>query len=885
MRCASVSIGIVEYAHRFYSSSDMRLRYAVGDAKAFHRYASLGWPAREAPQHRLLCDREATFERLREAVTTITDGGQLDLFFLYLSGHGEITNDGAGWFCLADAEPGVPSFDGAAIDSCLNGVDADHILVFIDCCYAEAVVAGSQSFAIGKGRRARLVAASCRADQRAWEDDGLKRSIFSDVLLRALSTDSTIADARGQVDVQARLLPYLRDQVPTAASAMKRGYDQDPITGGFLSGPLMMPVVSTTSLGRPLTISQAIRAGVRRFLVAGLVAIFVALSIADALIFHLAVDGTGELIVRPGFSATYAALPFHTISNVDTGLSIRDIDTDKDSPATDKLLAALAAGSLWGFATHRDIHHVRTWLAPLESHLRPAVRNLLRAVVFGEWTTPNVDHDPPPLAETFFIAALQGKRPSEIGKGVYPIDLSLRWECTDRVSNQLDFTRLQEDPEVFRRDMRWVVATAPSEPAARARIFADLVKMTAYRGLQETGCEERLANLELSGCLRSGNVDEKLLIEFDGFATSLERVAGDSPTDAFRAAVAPFLESTKGTWCSLPGTFATAVAGTTQTSLGAEGRLRSILESYDRSKQGDTGGNPQQQMAEHGLDRLAHRRRLDPITLQRLYQIIARDTPDLTAPVPAMALLKEVAVSQELTPDLRNLLFRNLRHETGAGDFSALTACNLLARNFAFLNSDERTNVRRWLADAASANVFVSEFHEALGFVSLTEPLPANQLGLLGARLSSMSRFPPQATSYRGEMVITSTGDSAAVALGRVAQAGSLPRDILERLANIAAARTEIEEREEIVRGLARQWYRRATDLADRIRDRLPTGRGDATRRALEVDVAVSALADIPASERKRLLNRLIAMWSHEPDPSQRVALATIIGSLGLILK
>jgi hypothetical protein len=749
MRCTSVSIGIVEYVHQSYSTSDMRLRYAVGDAKAFHRYVSLGRPATEAPRHVLLCDKEATFGRLREAIAIVSAGGPLDLFFLYLSGHGEITSDGAGWFCLADAEPCVPSFDAAAIDLCLKGVDANHIVVFVDCCYAEAVVAGSQSFAIHKGRRARLVAASCRADQRAWEDEGLKRSIFSDILLRALSTDSPIADPRGQVDVQARLLPYLRDQVPAAASAMKRGYDQDPITAGFLSGPLTLPVVSTTSLGRPLTIPQAIRAGVRRFLVAGLVTIVVALLIADALIFHLAVDLTGELIVRPGFSATYAVLPFHAIPNLDTGLSIRDI-----SPDQDKLLAALAAGSLSGVMTHRDIHGVKTWLAALEPGLRPAARKRQGAVVFGELTTPNVDSDPPPLTETLFLAALQGKPPSEIGHRVYPFDLALPWECTESVSNQLDFTRLLENSGVFRSDMQWVAATAAPEPAARARKFADLVKMAAYRALHETDCKECFVNPDASGGSRSGSPsvdrDENLLIEFDGFATALERVADDNPTDAFRAAVAPFLESTKETWCSVHGAFASAIAGTTQTSLEGEGKLRSILESYDRSKQGDTGGNPQQQMAEHGLERLAHRRRLDPITLQALYQIIARDTPDLTAPVPAMALLKEVSVSQPLTPDLKNLLFRNLRPETGAGDFAPLLAGNLLARNFAFLNSDERTKVRQWLADAASANAFVSEFHEALGFVSLTEPLPSNQLGLLGARLSSMSRFAPQATNTTG---------------------------------------------------------------------------------------------------------------------------------------
>ena len=188
MRCASVSVGIVDYADPSYGSSEMRLRYAVGDAEAFHRYMSVGWPSGDNGRHFLLRDREAVIGRLTEAVATAADG-PLDLFFLYLSGHGDVSADGSGWFCLADAQSGLPSLDGAVIDHWLTAVDAACVIAFIDCCHAEAVVAGSQSFAIRTGRLGRVVAASCRADQRAWEDDALKRSIFSDILLRALSTD------------------------------------------------------------------------------------------------------------------------------------------------------------------------------------------------------------------------------------------------------------------------------------------------------------------------------------------------------------------------------------------------------------------------------------------------------------------------------------------------------------------------------------------------------------------------------------------------------------------------------------------------------------------------------------------------------------------------
>jgi Caspase domain len=855
MRCASVSVGIVDYADLSYSGSEMRLRYAVGDAEAFHRYTSLGWPSEHGSRHCLLRDREAVIERLVAAVDAVGADGPLDLFFLYLSGHGEVSADGSGWFCLVDAQPHLASLDGAAIDRCLTAVDADYVIVFIDCCHAEAVVAGSQSFAIRKDRRARVVAASCRADQRAWEDDGLKRSVFSDILLRALSTDSPLADARGQVDLQARLLPYLRDQVPIATSAIKRGHDQDPVTAGFLSGPLTLPVVSATSLGRPLTVPQAIRAGVRRFLVAGLIAIVVALAIADLMIFHLAVDSTGEVVVRPGFSATYAFLPIHFIANLDTGLSIRDI-----APSNDKMLAELALGSMWGTATHRDHHGLKTWLAALQPGLVGATREPLRALAFGESPTLHVDNDRPPIVETLFLAKLRGKSPSEIGRAIYPYDPALPWECAEQVSNQFDFTRLLAEPEVFRRDVEWIAATAPAEPTARAKGLADIVKITAYRALSEKNGEKRLT-------------------EFDAFATAVERIAGFSPTNAFRTAAAPFFRSTKGTWCAFHASFAAAIAGGPQDSLAAEAELRTIFQLYDRSKEGD-GGSPEQLIAVHGLARLAHHRSLNPATMQALYEMIKRDDADLTAVTPATALLTEIAVCQKLSPDLKALLLDNLRRETSAADFAPLTATNLLARNFAFLDSAQRAKLRQWLAAEAPANALSSRLHEAIGFVALTERIPVDQLGLLQAQLSSISRFPPQATDYRGAPVITASGDLAAIALGRVGQSRTLSADTTERLANFAAARTEIEGREEIVRGLAKQWFGEATDLTEAIRNRLAACRGDANRRALDIEIARSAVMKLPASERKHILDQLIALWLREVEPAQRVALARLIGSV-----
>jgi Caspase domain len=853
MRCASISIGIVDYADPAYAGSDMRLRYAVGDAEAFHRYVSLAWPSPDNARNLLLRDREAAVpEDVLGAVQAVAAHGPLDLFILYLSGHGEAGLDGRGWFCLSNARPGTPSLDSEGIDRCIAQVDADAILVFVDCCHAEAVVAKSQSFSIHQGRRARIVGASCRADQRSWEDDALKRSIFSDILLRGLSTDSPLANPTGQVDVQGKLLSYLRDQVPTAVSAAKRGQSQEPVTFGFMGGPLDMPVVSTASLGRPLSITEAIRVGVRRSLVSLLVMAILALAISDLLVYHLAVSSTGAILVRPGLASTYSFLPVHLVSDLDSGLSIRDI-----SPKSDRLLAGLASGSIWGISTRRDDHGQKPWLAKLESGLIKTTLNPVRVLAFGASPKFDVNNDPAPVTEAVFLARLQRKSTLEVGQSLYPLDAGLSWACTDKVSNQLDFTILESETPVFERDTDFIATTASADPKARAQTLANLVKLSAYRAFHEENGDKRVA-------------------EFRVFVNAAELVTGTDPGDQFRQAVAPFLGSTKGTWCALHGSFVSAIAGDWQESLSGESNLRVVLQSFDRSKQGDLS-SAEQSMAVIGLAHLGHHRQLDPNTIHAVYAIIERDG-NLDAQMPATDLLKELATSQRFSPELSGLLFAKLESKD---DLSQITAANLLGRNYRFLDPSQKEVLRRWFSKEAAPNAFVSDVHEAIGFISLYETIPEDQLRLLLARLSALSRFPPEATDYRGETVIEASGDKAAVALGRVAQSALLPADVTERLANFASGRPDLEGQGELVRGLAKQWYGKTRELTKDIQVRLSDCRRDANRRELEEEVAVSAVVDLPVSDRKQTLDQLVAAWSLEVEPSQRIALAKIIGHVG----
>ena len=75
-------------------------------------------------------------------------------------------------------------------------------------------------------------------------------------------------------------------------------------------------------------------------------------------------------------------------------------------------------------------------------------------------------------------------------------------------------------------------------------------------------------------------------------------------------------------------------------------------------------------------------------------------------------------------------------------------------------------------------------------------------------------------------------------------------------------------------------------DMAHDHEDRLGQGglipaRGDLQRSAVaarRVRARLLVVLDLPVSDRKQALDQLVAAWSLEVEPSQRIALAKIIG-------
>lgn len=855
MRCASVSIGIGAYEHEHYCTSAMRLQFAGADAKAFHRYATTAWDDAQ-DVHCFLIDQEASRSAVGQAFQALALRGQFDLLLVYLSGHGEVDGHGSGWFCLADAQPRSPSLDAQFLGTLLGQVSADRVLLFVDCCHAEAVTAGMPFFASLDERLTRVFVASARTNQKAWEDETLRRSLFSDVLLRALSTDSTIADVAGMVDLEARLLPWLREQVPLNAAALKRGEDQVPVAGGLSVAATRLPTVTSRSLGRELSIAETVRRRVRRLVTVAAFATVAGLLLLDALAYHLEVAGTGEILVRPGLRWAYGLMPVHIGRAADTGLRLADVD-----PTRDDMLAALSTGSLSGLASHLDEQGLRPWLARMQVGIQRARRASVVALAAGRLEPMEPDDDQPPIEETVFLARLMGESVDAVAKRIYPLDRKVKLDCATSAATHLDFTHLLSSTPAFEQDAAWHAATAPDDAPDRALRLADLVRFAAYRSTDDDqGPEQRAA-------------------EFRAYAAALwTLIATAADRGAFvrvaQAEIAPLLHG----WCRHHARFALAMLADDHQRAKYESQL---VEAARPALTGSLGLPPtrEQHLAYLSLMELGARGLLAEKALALAEELVRADEVDLCPDTPAPAFVKAVAPTQRLPQSLIAALVARMHTPPAQHDFGPLCAFATLSANSRFLDADVGGQLQRWATENAREERTMSDFHRGLGYLAVWGGLAAAHRDILVARLSPSSRFPPSAANYRGEMVIAAGDEDALVGLGRAAQVSDLPKDIVERLANAAMGRPLLQGRREILLGLAAQWYQATgiNGLPGAITDRIEAARGSATRRSLEVEVAAVHLATLTESSRRHIVSALLDAWRATHEPEIRVSLARTV--------
>lgn len=838
MRVASIALGIAAYPDPVLASRQARLHFAAEDAYAFHRYMSTAWSG-DGDLHLCLIDEKAGRIELEQAIEKVAAVGPIDLFILYLSGHGEVLAH-QGWFCLADSRAGEPGLTSAEIDRLLSTIDAAQVLVIADYCYAEASMAGSRFFAALDGKSARFYIASARSSQKAWEDAELKRSILSDVLLKSMASGSPLAERDGTVDVETRLIPHLRQQVPLETAARKRGAVQEPVAGGSAAGPIRLPTVAARDMRRNLSISETLRMRLRQVVAVTVLTALAAWFIADILVYHLAIGPNGTVMVRPGPAMLYGLTPIHLRAEVETDFIVSDLSVrDQES------FRRLSRGGMFGFTTRTDANGLAPWLAQLEPAL--VASSAARARMLARADTPQLDSEnAPPVQETVFVAYATAASRRAVADQVYPAPSSVDVDCRGDVGGRIDFSLLDVPPNAFARDLSWRALRIKG--AQHQSELGQMVNAVTYRVAHASDAEQVRRDME-------------------GLAAAVALLVSPSR---------PQLPRHAG-WCEgAAASLVHVLTGDDRTHAGAEAALAEGLPSAPSPP----GAYPphQQMAAVAALTTLISRASLQEPTVEAIVASFHRSGERLGLDTPLNRLLLETAAHHPLPQTFRSRLFDLLESEEGAADFEAIVAFCLLARNANHLTPAEQGALRIWLDREGEANSTLSMFHEGLGYMALVLPLRSEEIGWLVAQLSPYSWLPRQAISYRGETIISVSDEEAAVALAKINQRQPLEREVVDRLLTIAAHRTDLRDRPAMLRGLGFAQERFDRDVVER----LSTQKTSAVMRQLYIDIAIEQLRAMPFDLRAQIVSTLFKHWQRSRAPELRMALGEIIGSSGV---
>ena len=424
-----------------------------------------------------------------EAIDALHEA-RFDLFVGYLAGHAIKRDDDDFNFCLHDgdiedgSQRGILS--GTDIDHAFARVSARTSILFLDCCHAEGIVAGTSYFRSLEGDRARLFLVSARSDQRAWEDDSIGQGLFSNAVTQGLADGSKIAAPDGFVDVD-RLFARVSENVAARVFSRKSEARQEPIRVGVTAAPVRLPAASVTALEDQISTYNALILSLRGWLRSVLLMAVATAVVTDFSFQHLAVDADGDIVARSGM---HLLDPFRrTLPGgiVDTGFDVDDI-APRDEVDTSNH-DALRDGRLLA----NRLRDLRGWPNRLGPLLKPRVHASMSLLLSGELPASEGIFEStmhPPLEE---LAALISLRAIETIDAVAR-SLGYRvpeesFDCATDVSQTLDFTHLNPTTDAFLKELDWRIVLAKD----RSRALATAGRLVAYR-LNVKSARVHLAN-------------------------------------------------------------------------------------------------------------------------------------------------------------------------------------------------------------------------------------------------------------------------------------------------------------------------------------------------------------------------------------------------------
>lgn len=861
MRYASISIGIVDYAARHYRESNMQLHYAVSDATDFHRYLQQGFvEPDEQARHILITDRSATAAGLAAAFAQL-NAEPIDLLIVYLSGHGEGGDENGGWFCLVDALPGERSLGGAQLDALLHKISAAQVLVVVDCCHAEAVFLGARYFAELGTAQTRLLIASARADQRAWEDATLRRSVFSEVLLRGCSSEFHLQNSSGLIDVERALLPFLREQVVLLTAANKNGQVQEPVTGGLSALPLMLHSVSSEAFGRSLSLADTLRLRLRRILVGAASTTVILLVLTHLMSYHLAADSSGRILVQTGLVLTNALLPPWFQNQVDTGYFVADLDAGNTDFAD--FVSSLTRGQVRGIASHLDDFGLNAWSSHLAAKLAPPLRARYAVLVRGQMVQFDKFVSAAPVEEAQFLLSKDHAMSLRQLKFVYPTDRPHQQPCVREPITIPYFVEQSASSKVYGQEMIWWALSAGLPGGDPLATFDDLIVRAAYRGLFTNSVPDRRYEAAV-------------------LTLALLMLVSDAP-GGIRSDMQQHATEMLATRCR---PYAALALGLVAPVGDGDAAARAEAVFADEISRFGTGAKNSLSISLQGLSSdalmlLARQRPLNKRTLGVIAEVVGRDSEAVGGVGFVQHLLLELAEHQALPESILQHVDARLAQlpKTGAS-YEQLGIARVLSRNFRFLSEQRKLALKQLLKRLDDLHSATPEYFEVLGFAGLSG-LDANRnAAILSARLSPAVLLADPARTFRGDTLLALEEDAAAIGLGRLGQTMKLPQFMQEWLDSVATVRPDLSSRTELIAGLAYQRYGDALNIANAIHRNLASAGASARRRLLEVELACTAMLGRSSQTRNLVQQQLLAKWDAETAPEIRHGLALTIARI-----
>jgi hypothetical protein len=236
-----------------------KLKYAVNDAKEFHRLL-IEENRIPAENITLLVDEQATLINLKGFLGTglKNAAGPDDMVLIFFAGHGSSERDSASpdgdglekYVLTYDSDPAdlfstaMPMRDIALI---FNRIRSERLIFIADSCYSGA--SGGRTVGMGgiranisdtflerlAGGRGKVIITASAANEVSVEKDDLQHGVFTYYLLEALK-GAADADGDGAVTVD-EAYRYVSEKVPQATSQ-----EQHPVKKGTVEGNLVLSI-------------------------------------------------------------------------------------------------------------------------------------------------------------------------------------------------------------------------------------------------------------------------------------------------------------------------------------------------------------------------------------------------------------------------------------------------------------------------------------------------------------------------------------------------------------------------------------------------------------------------------------------------------------------